>query len=180
MSDERDEEQRAPAGQGTEHAPREHLWPAIAIPVGLLIGIGIFLFTFSRVLLHVEPHVATATALLVAITIVALVSLIGSRKRVTNGSVLMMVVGVLGIGMLLSGVALVVGTGEGETGPGEGPVVAISAPTGAATKGFDEKTLTAPSDTAFTIAFDNQDPGVQHNIVIASADPAKDPAAETL
>ena len=35
------------------------------------------------------------------------------------------------------------------------------------------------ADTPFTIAFNNQDPGVPHDVVVASADPAKDPAAET-
>lgn len=171
------DEERTPTGP--PRAPRERLWPAIAIPLGLLLGIGIVLFAFSRVLLHVEPHVATATALLVAVAIVTLLAIIASRKRVTNGSVLMMVTGVIGIAMVLSGAALVVGQGTEEGGT-EAVTVAIAAPTGAAASGFDEKTLSAPSDTPFTIAFDNQDPGVQHNIVIASADPAKDSAAQTL
>ena len=57
--------------------------------------------------------------------------------------------------------------------------MALAAPEGAAATGFDLKTLTAPADTPFTIAFNNQDPGVQHDVVVASADPAKDPSAET-
>jgi len=160
-------------------APRQSLLVPVLIVVGLLGLIGAILWFFSRVLLQVEPHVATATALLVAIAIVAILSFAASRRRVTNGSLLMVAVGVIGAGMLLSGIALVVGQSS-EEGGAEGPTIAIAAPEGAATSGFDQKALSAPSDTAFTIAFNNQDPGVQHNIVIATGDPVKDPSAEQL
>jgi plastocyanin len=45
---------------------------------------------------------------------------------------------------------------------------------------FDTDCLAAPADTAFTIAFDNQDAGTPHNVHIFSADPAQDPNAESL
>ena len=159
--------------------PRERLLPAIAIPVGLLAAIGIVLWTFSRVLLRVEPHAATVTALLVAITIVAIFSYAASRKRVSNGSLLTAVVGVFGVAMLFSGAALLVGQETGGTGP-TAVTVALAAPSGAAISGYDHTSLSAPADTPLTIAFDNQDPGVQHNVMITSADPAKDPGASTL
>ena len=101
-----------------------------------------------------------------------------SQKRVTNGSLLTVVGGVFGVAMLFSGAALLAGTASGEGGV-EQVSVALAAPKGAANTGFDLKTLTAPADTPFTIAFNNQDPGVPHDVVVASADPAKDPAAET-
>ena len=102
-----------------------------------------------------------------------------SRKRVTNGSLLTVVGGVFGVGMLFSGAALLVGARRAERAASSRSRVALAAPKGAATTGFDLKALTAPADTPFTIAFNNQDPGVQHDVVVASADPAKDPAAET-
>ena len=148
------------------------------IPLGLLAGIGLVLWGFSRVLLRVEPKVATVTALLVAASIVTIVAIAASQKRVTNGSLLTVVGGVFGVAMLFSGAALLVGTASGEGGV-EHVSVALAAPKGAAATGFDLKTLTAPADTPFTIAFNNQDPGVQHDVVVASADPAKDPSAET-
>ena len=148
------------------------------IPLGLLGGIGLVLWGFSRVLLRVEPKVATVTALLVAASIVTIVAIAASQKRVTNGSLLTVVGGVFGVAMLFSGAALLVGTASGEGGV-EHVSVALAAPKGAAATGFDLKTLTAPADTPFTIAFNNQDPGVQHDVVVASADPAKDPSAET-
>jgi plastocyanin len=157
---------------------RESLLLPILIPLGLLAVIGLVLWGFSRVLLRVEPKVATVTALLVAASIVAIVAIAASQKRVTSGSLLTVVGGVFGVAMLFSGAALLVGTTSGEAGV-EQVSVALAAPKGAATTGFDLKTLTAPADTPFTIAFNNQDPGVQHDVVVASADPAKDPAAET-
>jgi mono/diheme cytochrome c family protein/plastocyanin len=46
------------------------------------------------------------------------------------------------------------------------PTVTVTAPTGAATAGFDPTTLQAKADTAFTLVFDNQDSTAPHNIVI--------------
>lgn len=45
---------------------------------------------------------------------------------------------------------------------------------------FQKACLAAPAGQAFTIDFDNQDPGTTHNIHIYSADPAKDPNAQSL
>jgi plastocyanin/mono/diheme cytochrome c family protein len=50
------------------------------------------------------------------------------------------------------------------------PVVAVAAPAGAATGGFDPTTLEAKANTAFTLTFDNQDTGVVHNVVIQKPD----------
>jgi plastocyanin len=40
----------------------------------------------------------------------------------------------------------------------------LAAPSGAAVSGFAETSLNAPGNTDFTICFDNQDSGVQHNV----------------
>ena len=177
MSDD-DQTPPKPARPPARPVSRESLLLPIAIPLGLLAVIGLVLWGFSRVLLRVEPKVATFTALLVAASIVTIVAIAASQKRVTSGSLLTVVGGVFGVAMLLSGAALLVGTAGGGGGV-EKVSVALAAPKDAAINGFDLKTLTAPADTPFTIAFNNQDPGVQHNVVVASADPAKDPAAET-
>jgi plastocyanin len=148
--------------------PRESLlWPVV-IPLGVLAGIGVVLWIFSRVLLHVREHVATATALIMAIAIVVIVSIAASRKRVGNGALLSVAVGVVGVGLLASGAALVFGAKAEEAPPG--PTINLVAPAGAASDGFQEKTLTVPSDQQFTIEFDNQDPNVTHNVVIAADD----------
>ncbi len=148
--------------------PRESLLAPIVIPLGVLAAIGIVLWGFSRLLLHVRPHVATATALIMAIAIVVIVSIVASRKRVGNGSLLSVTVGVIGVGMLASGAALLVGAPTEEGGPEV--AIPLTAPADAAQNGFAEKTLSAPSDAPFTIDFDNQEPTVNHNVVIAADD----------
>jgi plastocyanin len=149
------------------------------IPLAILAVIGVVLWTFSRVLLHVEPHVATATALVMAAAIVTIVAIAASRKRVGNGSLLSVAVGVAGVGLLASGAALLIGTPTAEGGGGVPVTVALTAPAGAAANGFAEAQLSAPADQPFTITFDNQDAGVGHDVVVASADPAVDPSAQT-
>jgi plastocyanin len=56
------------------------------------------------------------------------------------------------------------GGGAASAGPGggSGPVIALVAQ-GIA---FDQSEITAPADTPFTIAFDNQDAGIPHNVAI--------------
>jgi len=86
---------------------------------------------------------------------------------------------VIGVTMLASGAALLLAS-KGVEGPAEETVtLTVTAPPGAATKGFQDDALTAPSDTPFTIQFDNQDPSVQHDVVVTSADPQKDPNYQT-
>ena len=86
--------------------PRQSLLLPVLIPVLLLVGIGIVLWGFSRLLLRMEPHAATATALVVAAGIVTVVGIVASRKRVGNGSLLTVGLGVVGVAMLASGAAL--------------------------------------------------------------------------
>jgi mono/diheme cytochrome c family protein/plastocyanin len=59
------------------------------------------------------------------------------------------------------------------------PTVTVSAPTGAATSGFDPTTLEAKADTAFTLVFDNQDATAPHNVVINDPNNAAVPMGDT-
>jgi plastocyanin len=158
--------------------PRQSLLLPVLIPLVILAAIGIVLWGFSRLLLQMEPHAATATALVTAAGIVTVVAIVASRKRVSTGSLFTVGLGVCGIAMLASGAAILLGTGEEGPG-GEAVVLTITAPPNAAVANFQETSLTAPSDTPFTIQFDNQDPSVTHDVVVASDDPAKDPNAQT-
>ena len=151
--------------------PRERLlWP-ILIPVAVLVVIGAILFLFSRVLLRVTPTAATITALVVAASILAVAWVVASRPQVTGASLLSMVGGVTGIAMLTGGLALLLGQPTQEAQP---VIVALTAPKGAATNGFQTKSLSAPATFPFTIAFTNDDTGIQHNVVI-TAQKAVDP-----
>jgi plastocyanin len=52
---------------------------------------------------------------------------------------------------------------------GGATALTVTAPSGAATTGFDPKTLTATANTAFTLHFDNQD-NQPHNVQLKKAD----------
>ncbi len=79
--------------------------------------------------------------------------------------------------MLAGGLAIVtIGAGEEEGG---GPqVVALAAPKGAAATGFDPTSLSVVANEPIELDFSNQDPGIQHNVVIFSEDPADNPDAK--
>jgi plastocyanin len=79
-----------------------------------------------------------------------------------------MIGGILGVAMVAGGLALMIAPPQGE-GPAK-PVLQLVAPPDAATKGYNTDALSAPADTPFDIAFDNQENGVQHNVVITSED----------
>ncbi|HEX3299454.1 MAG TPA: cupredoxin domain-containing protein [Actinomycetota bacterium] len=164
-------------GEPKAPRPRQSLLLPVLIPLVILIGIGIVLWGFSRLLLRMEPHAATATALVTAAGIVTVVGIVASRKRVGTGSLLTVGIGVCGVAMLASGAALLLASNGEEQGGAPTVILTVTAPSGAAASGFQNNSLTAPSDTPFTITFDNQDAGVEHDVVVASADPAKDPNA---
>jgi plastocyanin len=144
---------------------RESLLLPILIPVGALVAIGLVLFGFSRVLLSLKPAAATATALVAAVGIMGVAAFVASRRRVTSGTLGAFVGAVAGIAMLAGGIAIaVIGPPEGEGPPGFHAVLA--APEGAATKGFSTDRLSVPPGKPIDLEFDNDDPGVGHNVVI--------------
>jgi plastocyanin len=148
---------------------RQSLLLPILLPVGALIVIGVVLIGLSRVLLSISHAAATVVALIAATSVVAVAAFVASRKRVTGVTLFSMVAAVAGIAMVAGGLAVVAApleeTEAGE-GPPEGVVVDLAAPEGAAVDGFSTDALSVPSDEPFTIAFDNADPAVQHNVVI--------------
>jgi plastocyanin len=145
---------------------RDRLLLPVLLPIGILAAIALALWGFSRILLGIEGAAATAVALVVAAAIVLVASLAAARPQVRGSTIGAMVGATAGIAMLAGGIALAVVSG-GEEGPGpepgpEGPVVSLVAVNIA----FDPTSLTVPAGEPFTIAFDNQDAGVQHNVDI--------------
>ena len=177
MTDQLTDEKPAPAPD-THPETRQGLLLPIVIPLGIFLGIGLVLFGFSRVLLSVSPAAATVIALVVAASILGVATIVASRERLSNGTLFSMIGVVAGVAMLAGGIAIVtIGTGE-ETGGGGGPqVVALVAPKGAAVTGFQPTTLSVAADKPIELDFTNQDPGIQHNVVIFREDPAKNPNA---
>jgi plastocyanin len=181
MTDQMTNEKPAPSPAPDTHpGTRQGLLLPIAIPIGAFVVIGVVLFGFSRVLLSVSAHAATAVALIVAIAIMAVATIVASRERLSNGTLFSMIGIVAGVAMLAGGVAIVaIGTGEQAEGGGA-QVVALEAPEGAAATGFEPTTLTVEANRPIELDFSNQDPSIQHNVVIFAQDPADNPDAQSL
>jgi plastocyanin len=143
---------------------RESLLLPILIPFVGLVVIVIVLFGFSRVLLSVKPNAATAIALVGAVGIMTTATFVASRKQVTGAALGAFVGAAAGIAMLAGGVAIaVIGPPEPEVQPFH---AALAAPEGAASAGFSTDALTVEAAVPIELEFDNQDPGVGHNVQI--------------
>ena len=158
---------------------RQSLLLPILLPVGILALIALVLYGFSRILLNITSTAATVVACIAAVAVVALATFVASRPRVGASSLFSVVGGVAGVAMLVGGLALLVAppAEEGEGGGTEGPTVTLAAPAGASADGFSTNKLAVPAEEAFTIEFDNEEAGVQHNVVIFDG---KDAEAPTL
>lgn len=153
---------------------RQSLLLPILIPTGALAVIALVLAGFSRVLLAVSHSAATVVALVAAAGIVGVAAWVASKKRVTGATLFSMVAAMTGIAMVAGGLAVVAAPLQAEVEPGV--VVALAAPEGASSSGFSTDTLSVPSDEAFTIAFDNADPTLVHNVVIFDGPDAESPS----
>ena len=128
---------------------RQSLLLPILLPAGLLVVIALVLFGFSRVLLAVSHNAATVVALIVAVAIVSVAGSVASRQRVTGSTLFSMVAAVVGVAMVAGGLAVVAAPLEEEGGEepgGEGVVLALAAPEGAAVDGFSTDALSAHAD----------------------------------
>jgi plastocyanin len=173
----------------------------VAIPVAAIIGIVFFVFFFSRILLAVAalrdfgPILATAIALGMALNVLTACALVAALPRLRTTIVVVAVATaavLLGSGGVL---AMVVspearlGGEAAERGPEHGPPggggggpgpscepsgnkLAITAPQGALSSGFDTKCLAAPAGKAFKVEFKNEDSAV-HNWALF-----RDPSAQ--
>ena len=138
-----------PRCAGERPPPRERLLLPVLIPVIALGVIGFVLFLFSRILLDVSHTTATVVALLVAGAVMAIAAYVSTREHITQASLWSMAGAVLGVGMLIGGVAMLVGQPGAEE---EEPfVLQIAAPPDAATDGFEVQTRSGPADEPFTV-----------------------------
>jgi plastocyanin len=158
----------APEAPDAHAAPevREGLLLPVLLPVGGLVVIVLVLFLFSRVLLRITHDAATVVACITAAAIITVASTVSSRKRLTGAALLPMIGTIFGIALVAGGVAMVAIGPEKEAV--EPLAVTLTAPTGAATKGFQPTSLKFQAELPTALTFDNQDPNVSHNMVIFS------------
>ena len=152
---------------------RNRLLLPLLLPLGVLAIIAVVLFAFSRILLSIKPNAATAVAVIVAATILGAAAYAASRPRVRNATLGMMLGIVGGVAMLSGGLAIVA---IGPEKPAPKPFAAtIAAPSGAAQTGFSQTSLAFPADKPVLLVFQNDDPQIQHNVVIFDGKDANAP-----
>src|SRR5919204_3232633 len=144
---------------------RERLLIPILLPLGIAVLIAAVLFAFSRILLSVRPHAATATALIVAFSIVVFAALAAGRPQVRFSTVAAMGGAVAGVAMLAGGIALLAfAPVEEHPGGGPGPVATVQLV--AKNIQFVQSKLIVPASAPFAIDFQNDDAQTQHNVQI--------------
>jgi plastocyanin len=157
---------------------RESLLLPILFPVGALAIIASVLFLFSRVLLAVSSNAATVVACITATGVITVASVVASRKKLSGAALLPMVGTIFGIALIAGGVAIVA-VGPPKAG-GPAPItVTLTAPVGAALKGYTTTTLSFEAGIPTVLNFTNQDPTVSHNVVIFQSKDATGPVVFT-
>ncbi|HZD79089.1 MAG TPA: cupredoxin domain-containing protein [Actinomycetota bacterium] len=141
---------------------RDRLLLPVLMPIGILVVIAAVLFGFSRILLSVSHGAATATALAVAFGIMVVSGVVAGRAVVKPSHLASMVGAIAGVAMVAGGIALVTIAPATSEGGGSAATLHLVAKDIA----FDQTKLSAPAGKGFTIAFDNQDAGLQHNVQI--------------
>jgi plastocyanin len=144
---------------------RERLVLPILLPLGIMLLIAGVLFGFSRILLSVQPHAATSTALVVALSIVVFAALAAGRPQVRFSTVAAMSGAVAGVAMLAGGIALLAfAPVEEHPSGGGGPTATVQLV--AKNIQFVQQKLIVPASAPFAIDFQNDDPQTQHNVQI--------------
>src|SRR6266508_1215792 len=143
---------------------RDRVVLPILLPIVMLLVIAAVLFGFSRILLSLTADAATAIALIVALSILAVAAVVASRSVVRASSLASMLGAVAGVAMLAGGIALIAVGAGGEHEGGGGPAVTVSLI--AKDIAFDKTKLSVPAGKPFAIDFDNQDAGIQHDVQI--------------
>jgi len=148
----------------SDRGERQSLLLPILIPVGALVIIVVVLFTLSRVLLSLKPNAATGVALVAAAGIMAVAAFVAGRKQVSGAALGGFVGAVAGITMFAGGLAIaVIGPPEKEVPPFH---ATLAAPEGAIESGFSTDALTVEANVPIELEFDNEDPGIGHNVQI--------------
>lgn len=143
---------------------RDRLILPVLLPVGILVITAVVLYGFSRILLSVKSEAATAIALVAALGILVVGAVVAGRGQVRASSVAAMFGAVAGIAMLAGGIAVaLVGAGGAEAPEGAPETIVAILAKGIA---YEQTSVTIPAGERFGIAFDNEDQGIQHNIVI--------------
>jgi plastocyanin len=145
---------------------RDRLVLPFAIPLGVLAAIAVITIGFSRVLLGVPAAVATAIAIMAAISVLAAGAVLVLRPRIGAADLLFMI-GAAAVPFVFGG-AVAVGVIEvSEEEEHEAAPFAVDI--AAENIAFDQEEVTVPAGRPLTITFENRDT-VQHNVAVFDGD----------
>lgn len=133
----------------------------LAIPVGILLFIGLGAFGLSRVLLKVPALVATAVALMVALNLLIGSAMIALGKKVKGFGALLMA----GVVLVPVAVGIAVAGGFVEVEGEEGKEVISSVSLSANNIAFEKTEIEIPAGQEASLEFDNLE-GQPHNVAI--------------
>ena len=155
--------------------PRERFVLAIAIPVGALLAGAVLVWSISRILLAADERIAPVIGILFALNILTAAGLAATFPR-RKGVVLALIVAVAVPAVTAGVVGAVVGErpvhnlvaeeGGGDRGGEEGGGGETAAEIAAENILFTADSLSLAAEAEVTIAFDNRDTGVPHNVAI--------------
>jgi plastocyanin len=149
---------------------RDRLFLPVALPIGILALLAAVLFGFSRILLSLDHTPATATAVVVATSIVVVSALAAGRSMIRASSLAAIAGVIAGVAMVAGGIALIAVSpsteGGGKPAGGGAPALTVTA----SGLQFDTSTIELSAGATTTIRFENKDAGVQHNIAIYQDD----------
>jgi plastocyanin len=148
----------------------ERLIGPFGLPTLALALIGVIIISLSRVLLAVPKKGSVIVAIAAAVVILAVFFALSARPRLSRATV-----------GVLAGISLVALVAAGGVSAGTGyrtfenhdTVVPIKET--AKNLAFDVKEITVKAGQPATIAFDNLDAGVYHNVAVYSANPGGSP-----
>ncbi len=156
----------------SDTAERQSLLLPVLMPVGLLVIIALVLFGFSRILLAISHAAATVVALVGLVVVVAVAAFVASRRQVSGASLIWMVSAIAGVIIGVGGLAVVAAPLVEEPEP---QAVTIAAGPNASVDGFTPDALEVGADAPIEMEFDNQEQGVQHNVVVFDGEDAEAP-----
>lgn len=132
----------------------------LAIPVGVFLGGGVFVYAFARVLLAVPKYWSVSLAMLLAAEILGIAAVLAAVRRIDQTQ--RVLVGALAAVVLVGG-GFAIATGirpiEAHASGVEVSALALQ---------FDTDALNVPADTPFDLIFANNDAGIPHNVAIGT------------
>lgn len=150
-----------------------------AVPVLSIVLLAVVAVSFSRILLAVDKNTAVALAVVAALAVMGVATLVALKPGI--GSRAIWGLGALAIVLTVASGLVGAAQGEREFHPAGGEEASIVEVAAQSSTEFTEDQLSAAADSKVTVRFENREQGVPHNIAFyASEGGEKLAASETI